>query len=135
MGSKRVMDQDQPTFNIYVSMAMEIPPPKSVLGVFESMWIKMEDVDWDFYGDRRTMKRLLEASDTIATLVKKGYKVVIFCNMGMNRSGLMVAMVLMQLGWPLEKALAKIKARHRCTLSNRSFLEALNYLEIRRRRG
>lgn len=132
MGSKRAIDPKQPLFTIYVSMAREIPPPKSVLGVFESMWVKMDDVDWDFRNDPETMQVLLETSSTIATLIKQGHRVVVFCNMGMNRSGLMVAMVLMQLGWSYKKALRKIKQRHRCTLGNRSFREALKYLEKRR---
>jgi len=132
MGSKRALSPEFPLFSVYVSMAREIRPPKSVLDRFESMWVKMDDVDWDFRNDPETIQALLDVSETLAQLVKQGHKVLIVCNMGMNRSGLMTAMVLMQLGWPLNKALKKIKQRHRCTLGNSSFIEFLRYLESTR---
>lgn len=129
MGSKRALSPEFPIFTMYVSMAREIRPPKSVMGRFDSMWVKMDDVDWDFQNDPQTVRSLMDVSETLAQLVREGHQVLIICNMGMNRSGLMTALVLMQLGWPLSKALKKIKQRHRCTLGNQSFIEFLRHLE------
>jgi hypothetical protein len=134
MGSKRVLNDPafltgKPSFDIYVSTAKEVKPPRSMTGAFESIWIKMDDIPWRFKQDQRTIKRLVETTGVIAALVKQRHRVVIFCHMGMNRSGFITALTLMHLGWSLQEALAKIRTRHHCALSNQSFVRALAYIE------
>lgn len=133
MGSKRVLKETgigtgRPMFSIYVSTASDVRPPRSD-GTFETVWVKMDDTTWSFKKDIKTVERLVHVAGTLATLSRQGYKIVIFCHMGMNRSGFMTALVLMQLGWPLGKALSQIRKRHHCVLSNKSFLKALMFIE------
>jgi hypothetical protein len=134
MGSKRVLEESnlhtkRPLFSIYVSTAREVRPPRSLQGSFETVWIKMDDVTWRFRQDPETVAGLVRTTNAIAQCVKAGRRVVIFCNMGMNRSGLITALTLLNLGWPLDKALTAIRRRHQCALSNSSFIRALEYIE------
>ena len=134
MGSKRVIKESnvetgRPMFSVYVSAAKEVRPPRNDYGQFETIWIKMDDVPWSFKKDIKTLEKMIRVTSALADLVRQGYRVVIFCNMGMNRSGFITALTLMNLGWPLRKALAKIRERHQCTLSNHSFVKALAFAE------
>jgi len=134
MGSQRAIKESgvntpKPFFTIYVSTAKDVRPPKSLTGVFESMWIRMEDFPWDYESDLVTVKKLVEVTGVIATLVKSGHKVLIFCRMGMNRSGFITALTLMHMGWKLNAALKKIRERHHCTICNESFVNALRFIE------
>jgi protein-tyrosine phosphatase len=134
MGSKRVLEESdlhtrKPLFSVYVSAAKEVRPPYSPQGKFETVWIKMDDIPWRFRQDPETVAGLVRTTNTLAKYVKAGHRVVVFCHMGMNRSGLITALILMNLGWPLDKALAKIRGRHQCALSNGSFLKALQHIE------
>jgi hypothetical protein len=134
MGSKRVLSDPRihskrPPFTVYVSTAKEVKPLRSPEGYYDTVWIKMDDITWRFRQDPDTVAGLVRTTNAIAKCVKAGHKVVIFCRMGMNRSGLITALTLMNLGWPLDRALTKIRGRHRCALSNKSFLRALEYIE------
>lgn len=134
MGSKKVLkesgiDTNDPFFDIYVCTAKEVRPPRSVPGLFTTVWIKMDDFPWNFKKDLESVQNLVGAAGVIAAHVKRKHRVVIFCNMGMNRSGFMTALVLMHLGWSLDAALKKIRERHPCTISNNSFMRALRFIE------
>lgn len=134
MGSRkalRVSGANTPhaAFALYVSTAKQVRPPKSIRGVYESIWIKLDDVPWRYQDDPETIDTLIEVSGAIARMVKKGHNTLIFCQMGMNRSGFVTALVLMHLGWTLNAALKKIRQRHQCTIYNDSFLRALRYIE------
>lgn len=122
MGSRKALKEP---FDVYVSMARSVRPPRSVPGIRETIWIKMDDVQWDYPNDRYTQKVLLEAAAVIANLVRTGHSVVIVCEMGMNRSGLMTGLVLMTLGMSARKAVKKVRKRGRCVLHNQSFVEFL----------
>ena len=122
MGSRKALKEP---FDVYVSMARSVRPPRSIPGVQESIWIKMDDVNWDYVNDPYTQKVLLEGAAVIANLVRAGHSVLIVCEMGMNRSGLMTALVLMTLGMSANRAIKKTKKRHRCALHNDSFVEFL----------
>lgn len=126
MGSRKALEEP---FDVYVSMARSVRPPKSIPGISESMWIKMDDVQWDYQNDRYTQKTLLEAAAVIANLVRTGHSVVIVCEMGINRSGLMTALVLMTLGMSAKKAIKKTRKRHHCALHNNSFVNFLIDIE------
>lgn len=130
MGSKRALeDADRGDFDVYVSMAAEIKPPRSSRRGFQSYHIKLNDVPWDFASYPEEVVNLVAAAKGLADLVKSGHTVLIFCNMGMNRSGLMTALVLMHFGYSWKKALKTIRKRHGCTLSNESFVQVLPYAQ------
>lgn len=130
MGSKRaIMNHDAGDFDVYVSAAAEITPPRSILDEFRSYHISLDDAPWDFQSHPEEVAELLAIAKDLAMLVQTGHKVLIFCHMGMNRSGLMTALTLMHLGLPWEQALANIRQRHGCVLSNKSFVESLPFAE------
>jgi protein-tyrosine phosphatase len=129
MGSKRAILHPSSEFDVYISTAAEIEPPQSILGAFESHHIPLDDKPWNFGDHPEEVEQLVETARDIALLVHNGNKVLIFCHMGMNRSGLMTALTLMHLGMTARQALATIRQRHGCTLSNRSFVKALPFAE------
>lgn len=137
MGSKRsILDSDASDFDVYVSTAAEIKPPRSIMGKFQSFHIALDDAPWDFGTHPQEVVELIAVASDLAMLVRSGHKTLIFCHMGMNRSGLMTALTLMQLGLTWQQALLTVRKRHGCTLSNQSFVNALPFAEqiIRDRR-
>ena len=128
IGSKRALTEPA-NFDVYISAASEIKPPKSIMDAFDAYHIPLDDKPWDFTKHPEELQRLVITAHDIAVLVKRGNKVLIFCHMGMNRSGLMTALTLMNLGYTAKQALAAIRKRHGCTLSNKSFVQALPYAE------
>jgi hypothetical protein len=134
MGSKKALKLTgggtrKAAFSLYVSTAKEVRPPSGVPGVHESLWIKLEDVPWRYRDDPESIATLIEVSEVIARMVKSGHKVLIVCQMGMNRSGFVTALVLMHLGYSLNSAMKKVRQRHQCTMCNESFVKALKYIE------
>ncbi|MHC4302133.1 MAG: protein-tyrosine phosphatase family protein, partial [Planctomycetota bacterium] len=87
------------------------------------------DVPWDFASKPQDVVKLVASARDLAMLVKSGHRVLIVCNMGMNRSGLMTALVLMNMGMSWRKALKLIRRRHGCTLSNDSFVQVLPFAQ------
>ena len=130
MGSKRALDsRDAGMFDVFVSTAAEIEPPRSAVGDFASFHISLDDKPWLFRNHPEEVAELLAVAADLALMVRRGDKVLIFCHMGMNRSGLVTAMTLMKLGYSWRQALAAIRQRHGCVLSNLSFVEALPFAE------
>lgn len=71
-----------------------------------------------------------EALDRLATLVaaavKSGKRVLVRCQAGLNRSGLVVGLAMIKMGWEPEAAIERIReARSPYALCNRSFVEHL----------
>jgi protein-tyrosine phosphatase len=129
MGSRRAVEGQPKIFDLYVGCAVELKPPRSIMGKFKTMWVPLSDTEWEFRDRPEEINMLVGAARQIAAQVMAGKKVLIYCNMGMNRSGLMMALTLMQLGYSLNEALSLIRARNRCTLSNDSFMAALEHIE------
>lgn len=130
MGSKKaVTNRTAGAFDVYVSAASEIEPPRSINENFISYHISLDDSPWDFGNHPDEVLELITIAGDMAMLVRSGHKVLIFCHMGMNRSGLMTALTLMQLGFSWKWSLATIRKRNGCTLSNRSFVAALPFAE------
>jgi protein-tyrosine phosphatase len=128
MGAARAFDDPRlQHFDLYVSTAAEWDPPQSVTGSFESIHIPLKDVPWDFRRRQDELGQLMNVAASIADQVRRGKKTLVYCNMGMNRSGLVTGLTLLQLGYPLDRVLRLIRKRHGCTLSNGSFEEALAY--------
>jgi protein-tyrosine phosphatase len=129
MGAARAFDNPRLAhFDIYVSAAAEWNPPKSISGNYQSIHIPLKDAPWRFRRHKRELEKLVKTSAWIASQVRQGKKTFIYCNMGMNRSGLMTGLTLLQLGYPIDRVLRLIRKRHDCTLSNPSFEDALVYV-------
>lgn len=63
----------------------------------------------------------------IARQVEHGHKVLVRCNAGWNRSGVVVARAMMEMGYPVTDAISMIREkRHRRALSNYSFVDWLH---------
>ena len=75
--------------------------------------------------EREEIPRLLEVADWAYDHWQKGEKVLIRCQAGANRSGLITAIVLMKDAMSAEVAIAKIRAKRRFALSNSHFLTLL----------
>ena len=127
MGSKSCLNEPQ-QFDVYVSAAYEIKPPPSLAFGATTLHVPLDDAPWDFAKNPQEAHALLQTADVIASWVREGKKVIIFCNMGMNRSGLLVALVLLRLGYSASRAIKMIRRRSECTLSNQSFENFVKYV-------
>lgn len=124
MGSMRATAHPE-RYDLIVSAAEEWRPPRA-RGVTR-MYIPLADVPWDFYNHPDELQQLADTAMTIAESVRAERQVLVFCNMGMNRSGIVTALTLMHLGYTPARAIKAIRKRHPCTLSNESFVEALKF--------
>lgn len=123
MGSKDGVDSGD--FDMVVSAAEEwkAEPKRGIT----TMYVPLRDVPFDFERHENELWSLVDTSGIIADRIKQGDKVFIFCNMGMNRSGLLTALTLLHLGATPKSAIAAVRRRHPCTLSNESFARAIEY--------
>ncbi len=72
--------------------------------------------------DEDIWKRIYAAVDEAVSRWRRGQKVLIRCQAGYNRSGLVMALILMRLGFTADKAIHQIRFRRgRCSLINRVF--------------
>jgi protein-tyrosine phosphatase len=70
-----------------------------------------------------------------ATLHRAGHRVLSHCGMGLNRSALLAGVILHQLGWAGEAAVARLRERRPGALFNERFCEYLMSLPARPRLG
>jgi len=75
--------------------------------------------------DRAEVPRILEVADWAFENWQKGEKVLIRCQAGANRSGLITAIVLMKDGMSAAKAIEMIRAKRKFGLSNSDFVKFL----------
>ena len=76
--------------------------------------------------DPRDLDRVREVADYAAERWKAGDRVLIRCQAGVNRSGLVTALVLTDLGWEASDAVEHLRARRSgWVLSNTHFQSAL----------
>lgn len=78
----------------------------------------------------------------VGALLRAGHRVLVTCNEGRNRSGLVTAIALMTLGYPVEQAIAIVRMRrnpdlpaNRPALANDHFVEFLLGLRVMRDRA
>ena len=67
------------------------------------------------------VETLAVTAQTVAAEVDAGRKVLVRCAAGLNRSGLVVATVLVLDGWSGQDAIGRVRARRRGSLDNPSF--------------
>lgn len=76
--------------------------------------------------DSYTLRTATSSAHFVANCIQYGKRVLVTCNQGRNRSGLVTALALVQLGIPPRKAIQKIRqARGSDALSNPYFVKAI----------
>ena len=75
--------------------------------------------------ERNQISKLLQVADWAYENWKSGEKVLIRCQAGANRSGLIVAIVLMKDGYSADEAINLIKSKRPFALSNSEFVSFL----------
>jgi protein-tyrosine phosphatase len=76
--------------------------------------------------DRRTWQLALVAAYQVTDAIRRGKKVLVTCNAGRNRSGLIVALALHLLsGQPAAPIIGYVKKARPGALSNPSFVRAI----------
>lgn len=87
-----------------------------------------EDVDQFLYiylpihdGEMPDLDRLHAVARMAATLVKRGDRILSHCGLGLNRSALMAALILMYNGMPAAEAVARLQERRPGALYNDIF--------------
>jgi len=109
-------------FDVLVLAAIEYQPPDEL---FPGAVVLRAPID-DAPIDRSSWRIALTAANRVASAVRKGQRVLVTCNMGMNRSGLIVALSIHILtGQDSKNVVQHIKRMRRGSLSNRSFVQAI----------
>lgn len=97
-------------------------------GVREIIY-RMADADLD--PERHT--ELDEIAEEVEYQVAFGRKVLVRCQAGMNRSGLVTGLAMLKMGWTVDDILARMRqARSPYVLFNKSFVDYLREVEGRR---
>ncbi len=76
-------------------------------------------------GELPDLDRLHAVAKLGAELVRRGDRVLAHCGIGLNRSGLMIALILMYLGMDAQSAVARCRQRRPGALYNEVFAEYL----------
>lgn len=114
---------DDDDFNMVISMAGRGSGPTRVFGNLSHEVFYIEDnklgpVEMSFVS---------EAKDLATQAIHSGLKVLVRCQMGLNRSGLVVALTLVNLGFPAQGAIELIRGRRsRNALHNPWFVEYIH---------
>ena len=75
--------------------------------------------------ERNEIPKLLELADWAYENWKRGEKVLVRCQAGANRSGLIVAIILMKDGYSADDAIKLIRSKRSFALSNSAFVTFL----------
>lgn len=76
-------------------------------------------------GDLPNLDRLQAVAELGAALVAKGHRVLSHCGMGLNRSALVAALIMMRNGLPAARAIAQLRERRPGALFNATFADWL----------
>lgn len=74
-------------------------------------------------------RRARRAGAVVARAVRSGYRVLVTCAMGRNRSGLVVALALIDMGVAPENVIARIQRKRDGALTNPHFVRALRRVD------
>jgi len=114
-------------FDTVVLSAVETQPSLSQWGL-EVLRFGLKD-----HGPPPTNSEIAQAIDAgkaVARRIARGQRVLVTCHMGLNRSGLIVALALVNLHCPAREAIKRIrKARGPLALGNRYFRQILRAYE------
>jgi len=113
------------SYDLVVSAAREIKAPPG------GIHLKLEDVRTDWRNWPEFQDEVLDVADEVAREVEAGGKVLVVCNMGLNRSGLVVGLALRFLGMPADKVVDYIRdKRSSDALSNSTFADMVENAHI-----
>jgi protein-tyrosine phosphatase len=113
---------------LHVACAAEIVPSRnSAREVVHLPLHDQTDVNWVDLPDWRDA--VTSAAELVALTVQRKRDTLATCHLGLNRSGLVVALALCKLGFAPDAAIAMIRwARGHIALSNPRFVEAITTL-------
>lgn len=115
-------------FDVLILAAREFQPSAEFFpGVFV-IHVPMDDAQLT----QDEFTRANQAADLAFKAYKNGARILVTCLLGLNRSGLVMALLLHRItGISGEDAIALIRSRRRMALWNRSFVRALRSIEER----
>jgi len=115
-----------PRFTTLVLCAQELleETPQGLPGAFPDVTVLKMPLD-DAKPSSDEVRRSLVAAHNVASRVRHGERVLVTCNQGRNRSGLIVALTLMQLGASANEAIARVKHARKNALTNPYFVQVL----------
>jgi protein-tyrosine phosphatase len=120
MGSKPPLNGPLP-FDVLVLTAMEYQPGAQYFPNVQVLYVPLNDDGTPMTDDE--MRRALRAGREVALFIRQGRRVLVTCQMGRNRSGLVVVIALMDLGMSAPDAVRLVRrARGQFALGNRYFL-------------
>jgi protein-tyrosine phosphatase len=111
-------------FDVVVLAAMEYQednyvPPNNVHAIF----VPLDDAQPSLHEKQMAIRTARQ----VTTLIQHRKSVLVTCNMGRNRSGLIVALTLINFGCSPDQAVARVrKARGSYALSNSHFVDVLH---------
>lgn len=110
-------------FDLLVLTAMEYQPPADTFPGLHLLYVPLDDADIP----ATDIDRARRAGCVCADFVRKHKRVLVTCYQGRNRSGLVTAFALKELGYTTRAAVSTIRAvRGSDALSNPWFVRALN---------
>jgi len=120
-----------PPFDVLVLSAVEHQPEAKYFYGVEVIHCPLDD---DGRGlSPEEVQRWRNTTEHVSRALRSGKRVLTTCFMGMNRSGLINAAVIMRSGFDCEQALAFVRqARGPMALSNRAFQVLLHQDQLRR---
>lgn len=127
-----VKELDGCGFNVLVRCAQEKfrgqdPESEEREGDIKIIYSLFDDT---FYPSGRELQRAYNAAGKVAELVQRGAKVLVTCNMGRNRSGLVAALAVVRIiGCPGREARELVQFARPMALDNRAFVSVLENLK------
>lgn len=100
-------------------------------GAWKTIWVKLDDseVDWLKQPYFRLTQDALAAATLAAQVIEEGGDVLTTCALGLNRSGLLSTLILMQLGSSAEDAIDIVRTGRPGSMFNKSFCRLAKSLE------
>jgi hypothetical protein len=113
------------SYDLVVSAAHEVKPPRG------GLHLELDDAPTDWRNWPEFQDVVLRVAEEVADEVEEGGKVLVVCNMGWNRSGLIVGLALRLLGMPADEVVEYVRRkRHPNALSNSTFADAVENMQF-----
>lgn len=120
-------------FDCVVFTALEFQPMPTQVDMLKPCEVLMHPFD-DCELTTTHLRQAIDLANRVARRVRDGKHVLVTCHMGLNRSGLVVALAAHQLtGLSGEQIVRRIQLRREGALSNRSFADAIRRIQSTKR--
>lgn len=110
-------------FDTLVLCAKEYQPPASEFHGVNVIHVPFNDIQKKL--EPKTRAAVLKAAAKVTDALEHEGKVLVTCQAGMNRSGLVCGLALINSGMSPEKAIERIQARRTGSLFNQAFVDML----------